>query len=148
MFQTHEEFANARQHLHLLQTKVEKMLTLLLLQFDLWNDNSETEPSLAELLQLCEDFEALLQEHYSQVCGDGLLERAVTNHPSLGPVLRDVEKWQAAILRDLHALIAELKTSPVSAEQFTKYRESMRRLQSEILAEEIQERHLMERGWT
>lgn len=147
MFQNREEFSNARQHLHLLQTKVEKLLTPLVLQFNLWSSEDDSESS-PEILQLCLEFRELISTHFEQVSGDGLLERAVTQHPSLAPVMRDVEKWQTAILNDLDALIAELKSSPISADNITQYRNTIRRLQNEILAEEKQERHIMERGWT
>lgn len=147
MFQNREEFSNARQHLHLLQTKVEKLLTLLVLQFNLWSSEDDGESS-PEILQLCLEFRELIKSHFKQVSGDELLERAVTQHPSLAPVMRDVEKWQTAILNDLDALIAELKSSPISEDNITQYRNTIRRLQNEILAEEKQERHIMERGWT
>ena len=147
MFQNREEFSNARQHLHLLQTKVEQALTLLVLQFNLWNDDGDNESSTAEIVQLSLEFKALIEDHFQQVSGDGLLERAVTQHPSLSPVLRDVEKWQAAILNDLSELIEEIKANPISKQNIAQYRNTMRRLQNEILAEEKQERHLMERGW-
>lgn len=148
MFQNREEFSNARQHLHLLQTKVEQALTLLVLQFNLWNDEGDNESSRAEILQLSEEFKSLIEDHFQQVSGDGLLERAVTQHPSLSPVLRDVENWQAAILKDLNDLITEIRANPVTKQSIAQYRNTMRRLQNEILAEEKQERHLMERGWT
>ena len=148
MFQNREEFSNARQHLHLLQTKVENLLTLVVLQFNLWSDNDDNDSSSAEILQLSSDFRALLEDHYKQVSGDGLLERAVTQHPSLSPVVRDVEKWQAAIMNDLETLIAEMKSTPISKDNIAQYRNTIRRLQNEILAEEKQERHIMERGWT
>jgi hypothetical protein len=148
MFQNREEFSNARQHLHLLQTKVENLLTLVVLQFNLWSDNDDNDSSSAEILQLSSDFRALLEDHYKQVSGDGLLERAVTQHPSLSPVMRDVEKWQAAIMNDLETLIAEMKSTPISKDNIVQYRNTIHRLQNEILAEEKQERHIMERGWT
>jgi hypothetical protein len=148
MFQNREEFSNARQHLHLLQTKVENLLTLVVLQFNLWSDNDDNDSSSAEILQLSSDFRALLEDHYKQVSGDGLLERAVTQHPSLSPVVRDVEKWQAAIMNDLETLIAEMKSTPISKDNIVQYRNTIHRLQNEILAEEKQERHIMERGWT
>jgi hypothetical protein len=148
MFQNREEFSNARQHLHLLQTKVENLLTLVVLQFNLWSDNDDNDSSSAEILQLSSDFRAVLEDHFKQVSGDGLLERAVTQHPSLSPVMRDVEKWQAAIMNDLETLIAEMKSTPISKDNIAQYRNTIRRLQNEILAEEKQERHIMERGWT
>lgn len=148
MFQNREEFSNARQHLHLLQTKVENLLTLVVLQFNLWSDDGDNDPSSAKILQLSSDFRALLEDHYKQVSGDGLLERAVTQHPSLSPVVRDVEKWQAAIMNDLETLIAEMKSTPISKDNIVQYRNTIHRLQNEILAEEKQERHIMERGWT
>lgn len=148
MFQNREEFSNARQHLHLLQTKVENLLTLVVLQFNLWSDDGANDSSSAEILQLSSDLKALLEDHFKQVSGDGLLERAVTQHPSLSPVVRDVEKWQAAIMNDLETLIAEMKSTPISKDNIAQYRNTIRRLQNEILAEEKQERHIMERGWT
>jgi hypothetical protein len=148
MFQNREEFSNARQHLHLLQTKVENLLTLVVLQFNLWSDDGDNDSSSAEILQLSSDLKALLEDHFKQVSGDGLLERAVTQHPSLSPVVRDVEKWQAAIMHDLETLIAEMKATPISKDNIAQYRNTIRRLQNEILAEEKQERHIMERGWT
>jgi hypothetical protein len=148
MFQNREEFSNARQHLHLLQTKVEKMLTMLVLQFNLWSDDGDSEQSTAEIVQLSLDFRNLLDEHFKQVSSDNLLERAVTQHPSLSPVMRDVERWQTAILRDFDTLIADLQTTPISSATIEHYRATIRRLQSEVLAEEQQERHIMERGWT
>jgi hypothetical protein len=131
-----------------LQTKVENLLTLVVLQFNLWSDNDDNDSSSAEILQLSSDFRALLEDHYKQVSGDGLLERAVTQHPSLSPVVRDVEKWQAAIMNDLETLIAEMKSTPISKDNIVQYRNTIHRLQNEILAEEKQERHIMERGWT
>lgn len=151
MFQNREEFSNARQHLHLLQTKVEKMLTTLVLQLSLWSDDGDggdDEQSTAEILQLSLDFRNLLDEHFKQVSSASLLERAVTQHPSLSPVVRDVEQWQAAILRDFDTLIADLQKTPISSATIERYRDTIRRLQSEVLAEEQQERHIMERGWT
>jgi hypothetical protein len=62
--------------------------------------------------------------------------------------MRDVEKWQAAIMNDLETLIAEMKSTPISKDNIVQYRNTIHRLQNEILAEEKQERHIMERGWT
>lgn len=148
MFQNREEFSNARQHLHLLQSKVEKLLTLLVLQFDLWSSEDDGDLSAAEIQERCQEFRDLIDSHFKQVSGDGLLERAVTQHPSLAPVMRDVERWQSAILSDLDGLIVDLKSSPISQSTIAQYRNTIRRLQNEILAEEKQERHILERGWT
>lgn len=147
MFQSREEFSNARQHLHLLQSKVEKSLNALVLQFRLWNGDDDSDTAVEEIVQASLACRTLLAEHFQQVSGDALLERVITQHPSLVPVMNDVEKLQAAILSDLDTLIAELKKKPRNQAMVEKYRDEILRLQSEVLAEGQQERHLMERGW-
>lgn len=148
MFRNREELTNVRQHLHVLQSKVESTISLLVLRFEIWKDEDDFESSLEEILEQCLECLHLLEDHFKQVSVDGLLERAITQHPSLAPVLKDIEKWQLAILSDFRELITELKSQSICPKTILQHRHTIRRLKNEILAEGKQERHLLERGWT
>jgi hypothetical protein len=148
MFRNREELTNARQHLHVLQTKVERTMSLLVLRFEIWKDEDDYESSLGEVIEQCLESLHILYEHFKQVSVNGLLERAITQHPSLTPILKDIEKWQLAIVSDFRELITELESEPICPERILQHRHTIRRLQNEILAEGKQERHLLERGWT
>lgn len=148
MFRNREELTNVRQHLHVLQSKVESTISLLVLRFEIWKDEDDFESSLEEILEQCLECLHLLEDHFKQVSVDGLLERAITQHPSLAPVLKDIEKWQLAILSDFRELITELKSKSICPKTILQHRHTIRRLKNEILAEGKQERHLLERGWT
>jgi len=123
-------------------------MSLLVLRFEIWKDEDDYEAALDEVIEQCLECLNLLEEHFKQVSVDGLLERAITQHPSLAPVLKDIEKWQLAIASDFRELITELKSESICPKTILRHRHTVRRLQNEILAEGKQERHLLERGWT
>jgi len=148
MLSNREELIYARQHLNLMQVKLEQQLQGLKLQFALWEDDSENPDTIEELVVKCCEFRNLLKQHHDYVGEDGLLEKAITQHPSLIPAMQDLEKWQQASLNDWNKLIVELQSNSTPRPNASYFREEIRRLHNELISQEQQERHLLERGLT
>jgi uncharacterized coiled-coil DUF342 family protein len=148
MFSNREELIYARQHLNLMQGKLEQQLQALKIQFDLWEDDNANPDTIAELVAKCCEFRNLLKQHHECVGEDGLLEKAITQHPSLIPAMQELEKWQQATLADWNKLIIELQSNSTPRPNAAYFREEIRRLHNELISQEQQERHLLERGLT
>lgn len=145
---SNRELTCARQHLNLMQTKLEQTLQMLKLQFDLWEDGNDNPAAVDELVTKCCEFRDLLKQHYDYVGEDGLLEKAISQHPSLIPLMHDLEKQQRATLDDWNKLIVELQCKSTPRQKACFFRDEIRRLHNELILQEQQERHLIERGLT
>lgn len=110
-----------------------------------WQSNPGQKDSRDNLLTCLKQFRQKLDEHFARVAGEGYLERAVSLHPSMTPQLQEIEQWQARLLAEVDAIIGQVQTS--TNVNISELATRFHHLHDEVLHEEREERHLIERGY-
>jgi hypothetical protein len=147
MYSNRQELASTRQHLHCLQSKTEKSLNLLSIQFKLWLQDFDDRLTKDELIQQCENFRAVLHEHFFDASSDALFESIASLHPSLTPQLHEIDRQHRETSAYLDQLIDDLRLPIKSSEQADQFLVRISQLHHQIISIERLERHILELGW-
>lgn len=86
----------------------------------------------------------LLEQHFSKLAGEGLLENVAYRHPNLYPELRSIEIWQDRVLDDLDKIIRLVETLELPLDQLDGVAVRFRYLKHEILDVESMELAFLE----
>lgn len=147
MDQYKHDFDGVRMCLNHSQSRIERGLCDLEAQFRQWQTKAHSQSMRAKLVEELENFRWLLDQHFTRVSGEGYLEQAVHQEPTLYCDLRDIECWQSRLVDHLDQIVQQVR-------HFDGERDSVRDLAAEfvvlhddILREESEERHLLERGF-
>jgi len=147
MYSNRQELASTRQHLHCLQSKTEKSLNLLSVQFKLWLQDLHDRSTKDELIHQFEDFRAVLNEHFFEASSDALFESIASLHPSLAQQLNEVDRQHREASAYLDQLINDLHLPIESSEQTDQFLARISQLHHQIISIERLERHILELGW-
>lgn len=141
------DFDGVRMCLNHSQSRIERGLCDLEMEFRQWQGKSHSQSMRAKLVEDLENFRWLLDQHFTRVAGEGYLERAVHHEPTLYCDLRDIECWQARLVDHLDQIIEQVRHFDVERDAVGDLAQDFVALHDDILREESEERHLLERGF-
>jgi hypothetical protein len=128
------------------QSRIERGLCDLEAEFRQWESRWQSRSLRAKLLEDLENFRWLLDQHFTRVAGEGYLERMVYCEPELYCDLRDIECWQSRLIDQLDQIIERVRQFGVRPEAIQELANDFVALHDDILREESEERHLLDRG--
>lgn len=141
------DFNGVRMCLNHSQSRIERALCDLEIEFRQWQAKSQSQSMRAKLVEDLENFRWLLDQHFTRVAGEGYLERAVHQEPSLYGDLRDIECWQFRLVDHLDQIIERVRHFECDRESVAELAANFIVLHDDILREECEERHLLEKGF-
>jgi Xaa-Pro aminopeptidase len=147
MEQFKHDFEGVRLCLNHSQSRIERGLCDLEAEFRQWQAKSNSQSMRAKLVEDLENFRWLLDQHFTRVAGEGYLERAVHQEPTLYCELRDIECWQARLVDHLDQIIDQVRHFDGERDSVRELAADFVALHDDILREESEERHLLERGF-
>jgi hypothetical protein len=100
-----------------------------------------------KLVEELENFRWLLDQHFTRVSGEGYLEQAVHQEPALYGDLREIECWQARLVDHLDQIVRQVRRFETERDSVGDLAAEFIVLHDDILREESEERHLLERGF-
>ncbi len=93
-----------------------------------------------------EQLQAAVEQHFSRVAGEGLVEDVVNEHPDLYPQLRELEQWQSQLVDSAGKIAEQMRQAPGSQEDAAAVEQALKAFRSELLKEEREERDIVDRG--
>ena len=141
------DFDGVRMCLNHSQSRIERGLCDLEMEFRQWQSKSHSQSMRAKLVEDLENFRWLLDQHFTRVAGEGHLERALHQEPTLYCELREIECWQARLVDCLDGIIDRVRCFEPDRESVSELAADFIALHDDILREESEERHLIERGF-
>lgn len=147
MDQYKHDFEGVRMCLNHSQSRIERGLCDLEAEFRQWQAKSHSQSMRAKLVEDLENFRWLLDQHFTRVAGEGYLEKAVHQEPALYCDLRDIECWQARLVDHLDQIIDLVRHFDCERGSVRELAADFVALHDDILREESEERHLLERGF-
>jgi hypothetical protein len=147
MLETKRDVDGVRMCLNHSQSRIERGLCDLEVEFRQWEVKPHSRSMRARLVEDLENFRWLLDQHFTRVSGEGYLERIVHNEPNLYCDLRDIECWQARLVEDLDVIIDRVRHFETDRDSIDHLTRDFISLHDDILREETEERHLLERGF-
>ncbi len=129
------------------QSRIERGLCDLEGEFRQWEAKANSQSMRAKLVEDLENFRWLLDQHFTRVAGEGYLERAVQCEPALYCDLKHIECWQTRLVDLLDQIIDRVRHFDSERDSVRELAADFVALHDDILREESEERHLLERGF-
>ena len=86
-----------------------------------------------------------VDQHFTRIAGEGLLEDAVSAKPALYPRMRELESWQNALCDKLEKIAQDLK-DPACEDCAGLIASALAAFRQELLQEEGEERKIIDLG--
>jgi hypothetical protein len=128
------------------QSGIEDSLQELDHDFRAWMEHPHQRTVWSKLMEHLVSFRWVLDQHFTRVAGEGYLENVAALRPGMYRDLREIECWQCCLIDDLDLLIHHVQNYDPQRDEIADMVDQFRRLHSEILDEENQERMLVEKG--
>ncbi len=129
------------------QSRIERGLCDLETEFRQWEAKPQSRSMRSRLVEDLENFRWLLDQHFTRVAGEGYLERVVHFEPKLYSDLRDIECWQDRLIQHLDEIVDRVRHFDFERESIDSLVDEFIEFHDDILREESEERHLLERGF-
>ncbi len=146
MDRLNRHFSGLRMCLNHSQAGIEDSLVELESDFRSWLEHPHQRATWGKLMEHIVSFRWILDQHFTRVAGEGYLENVASIRPGMYSDLRDIECWQCRLIDDLDLLIHHVQNYDPQRDEIADMVDDFQALHREILAEESQERVLVERG--
>jgi hypothetical protein len=147
MLSTKHDVEGVRMCLNHSQSRIERGLCDLETEFRQWEAKPQSRSMRSKLVEDLGNFRWLLDQHFTMVSGEGYLERIVHCEPQLYCDLREIECWQSRLIDSLDSIIERVRHFDCDRESLPHLVQEFVALHDDILREESEERHLLERGF-
>lgn len=147
MFNAKHDVDGVRMCLNHSQSRIERGLCELETEFRQWESKPQSRSMRQRLVEDLENFRWLLDQHFTRVAGEGYLERVVHYEPKLYSDLRDIECWQDRLIDHLDEIVERVRHFDCEREPVESLLHEFIAFHDDILREESEERHLLERGF-
>lgn len=140
--------SSLRSHLNCSQARVEQAIASAFNSVQAWLEQLDDSSRWRECVERVNELKATLDDHIARMAGEGVLEDAVTRHPSLYPTMRELEEWQVSLVDKVLKIANDLRRWSNSREEALQISQTLQDFRREFSREEREERHLVDRGLT
>lgn len=138
--------SSAKTHLNCSQCRVEEAISAALKALQNWKDRPRDNGLWLFSLEKLDELTRVFEEHVARVAGEGVLEDAVSHHPTLYSDLRSIELRQSQLGNQLSLIADRLRRWQGDDTQPSAIAKALAEFRAEFTQEEQDERHVVERG--